>query len=537
MRLVDDIDEDEDQDQDQDQDRDACRDPQAWAAENRRLLKLWHPHMLERLDPIARQILETGRIPPRAPAVGAGGQAGGPGVETQGEQYGMALIKKSKQLVSSADFAEDYLGARPQLRKHRGQWLRYNGVYYEPLSDDELKADIRTYFIQTPSRDRVKKAFVSEIMDHLEAVGLIPMGIVLPARQTETGWDHEPETMTFQNGVIDLTGVQLGFIPRLEPHSPRFVSTCVLPYDYDPKATCPTWLKVLEDILPDEDSRRLLQQIFGHCLTFDLKYQKFFLFVGSGGNGKSLVTSILRRVVGVQNISSVPLSRFNDKHALVGTYGKLVNLTGELREKDTIAEDQLKQATGGDMMQFEPKYRDAFFAPFTAKIILCTNELPAFTDRSNGIWRRLIVLPFPVSIPPDRQDPDLETELAAELPGILNWAIRGAVDLAKAGRFEVPQPSVEAMTSFKEQANPERVFFNESCQLRPDASIGTQELYDAYRTFTERTGHKPMSGTKFKVEALKLPGVTTERVRQDGGRPHVYRGITIEICPPMTGGL
>lgn len=456
-------------------------------------------------------------------------------VEVKEVQVTDAKEETRKLNPCSADYADEYLRARGyetheglRLRNHRGQWFRFDGTYYEPVSDKELRADIMNYFTGTSLRGSVRKSFASEIMNHLEAKCLMPDAVSLPAIVAEGKWEEDPGTITLQNGVINLGTVQLGITPRRHAHNPARVSTTLLPYDYDPKAECPQWLTFLEQVLPDAASRELLQQIFGYCLTRDVSLQKLFMFEGPGANGKSVVTGVLRRLVGTNNTSSLPLSLFDDKHGLVSTYGKLVNFSGELREKNAVAEELLKQATGGDLMYFNPKHQKPFSAPFTAKLIICTNERPAFTDRSNGIWRRLIMLPFTVSIAPEDQDPELEQKLATELSGILNWAIQGAIDLYKSSRFVEPQVSVEAVASFKEQANPERVFLKEYCQLGPDVSIGTQALYDAYRDYTLRKGNKPLSEPKFQKEVLTLPGVTKERPHTTGPRINMYRGITVE---------
>jgi putative DNA primase/helicase len=466
-------------------------------------------------------------------------------VEANQEVHVTNETKQSKRPnPCSADYADEYLQARlyetPEglrLWNHRGQWLRFNGTCYEPLSDKELRADVINYFTGTPLRGRVRKAFAAEIIGHLEARCLMPDTVSLPAFTTEGKWYEEPGTITLQNGVIDLSSVRIGVTPELQAHKSKLISTTRLPYDYNPKAECPLWMAFLEQVLPDQGSRRLLQQMFGYCLTPDMSLQKFFMFEGTGGNGKSIATSILRRLVGINNTSSLPLKCFHDKHGLISTYGKLVNFAGELKEKDAVAEDLLKQATGGDLMHFEAKYQKAFSAPFTAKIVISTNERPAFTDRSNGLWRRLIIVPFPVLILPEKQDPGLEEKLATELSGILNWAIRGAIDLNTAGRFEEPQVSREALASFKEQANPEQVFFKECCQFGADMSAGTQEFYESYRRYAERTGHKPLNGTKFQAEVVKLPGVKKERPHTNGPRHNIYRGITVYglNSPPPQG--
>ena len=334
-----------------------------------------------------------------------------------------------------------------------------------------------------------------------------------------------------------MQDLHLGVTPRLDAHTPKLVSRCLLPYDYLPCAECPAWLAFLEQVLPDQGSRTLLQQTFGYCLTADMSLQRFFMFEGTGGNGKGVVTNILGRLLGRENISGLPLNRFHDKHDLVVTLGKLVNITSELGEKDRISEEQLKLAVGGDMMHFNPKYQKPFPARFTAKIIISTNERPALGDRSEGIWRRLILLPFPVTITPEKQDPRLEDTLARELPGILNWAIQGAISLYRKGQFEVPPQSIAARLTYQTESSSARLFFDECCELKATAVIGTRVLYQGYRDYCLIDGYKPFNETNFKKEVCKLPGVTKCRAPNAGDhRPHIYCGVTLSD-PPSSPAL
>ena len=120
--------------------------------------------------------------------------------------------------------------------------------------------------------------------------------------------------------------------------------------------------------------------------------QRFFLFEGSGANGKLATLNILRRLVGPENVSALPLSRFNSAHELIVTLGKLVNITSELG--DRFAKEPLKQYVGGDLMHFNPKYKEPFSAKPTAKLVNATNVLPHVTDRSDGFWRRMSYTPL-----------------------------------------------------------------------------------------------------------------------------------------------
>jgi putative DNA primase/helicase len=73
----------------------------------------------------------------------------------------------------------------------------------------------------------------------------------------------------------------------LRPHSPAFVATVLLPFAYDAFAECPGQHRFVVEVLPDPDAHRLLQQLFGYCLTYDLSQQKLFLFIEDGRTGKA----------------------------------------------------------------------------------------------------------------------------------------------------------------------------------------------------------------------------------------------------------
>ncbi len=440
---------------------------------------------------------------------------------------------------SPADLADEYLKSRGYiaadglwLRRHQGHFLRYDGRIFRVMPDEELKADIMQYFRDTLHRKKLKTTFVNEVVQQLISMCLIPGHIELPARQREGIWASEPGVIVLQNGLIDLANLKGGSAIALLPHTPALVSRVCLPYAYDAGAECPQWQRFLEQILPDEGSRLLLQQIFGYCLTYDLSQQKFFMFEGSGGNGKGVVTNILTRVLGSENVSALSLHRFGAPHDLVVTLGKLANITTELKATDKVAEHILKQFTGNDAITFNPKYKDPFSAKPTAKIILSTNERPQFTDRSDGVWRRLIIVPFSVTIPEEQRNVNLEEELAEELPGILNWAIQGAYSLYQAGRFHEPACSLEARTDFRRESNPAGLFLEEHCYVDSHGQVGTSQLYRLYQEYCGENGYMPLNAGNFKKEVLRnFKGVQEIRQRGAGGYCRFYSGMSISPSP------
>jgi putative DNA primase/helicase len=445
---------------------------------------------------------------------------------------------------SPPDMAEQFLDVRTyrindelRLRKHNGSWLRYDGKVYQPLELDELQADIMRYVQQTPDRSRATETTLRNIIKNLEAHCLMPASVSLPAVEESGVWREAPHHVVVLNGIVRLT-----FPPTLEPHSPRFVSRIILPFDYDPQATCPGWNAFLDQVLPDEDSRLFLQEWFGYCLTPGNRYQKFLMLEGPGGNGKGICTNILTRLLHDSNVSNVPLNKFNSPHELVGIDGKLANICTELKQADKVAEDRIKEIVGGDKVHFNPKYKQPYSAKATAKLILSTNERPAFTDRSHGMSRRLTILPFPVTIPPEHQNPRLEEWLAMEMPGILNWAIAGAVRLETNGRFTESESSRRAQEEFWLDANHARAFLLEHYEAAPRTEmLATDVLYTEYGNDCTEGGFGKLNRTNFFKEVERVfPQVMKGRGANRPGhsRPRILKGIRRRApCDDESDGL
>ena len=143
--------------------------------------------------------------------------------------------------------------------------------------------------------------------------------------------------------------------------------------------------------------------------------QKFLLLLGDGATGKSVTCEALTGLLGSGNVASVPIEQLRNPHALVGTLGKLVNISTEFERIDSETEGLFKCLVGGDRMSFNPKYKPIFSAVPTARIVVASNGLPHFRDRSSGIYRRMVVLPFSVVIPEAERNPTLAEELLEEL--------------------------------------------------------------------------------------------------------------------------
>jgi putative DNA primase/helicase len=147
----------------------------------------------------------------------------------------------------------------------------------------------------------------------------------------------------------------------------------------------------------------LLQEWFGYLLTPDTRFQKFVILEGERANGKSVVLDTLEAMLGAKNVSHVPVEVFGDRFQLTMTVNKLANIAPEVYDNVRLNEGALKQFTGGDSIYFDKKGVQGFDAKPSARLIMSTNNHPPINDRSNGIWRRMLFLPFRVTIPEREQ--------------------------------------------------------------------------------------------------------------------------------------
>lgn len=180
------------------------------------------------------------------------------------------------------------------------------------------------------------------------------------------------------------------------------------------------------------------------------------------------------------------------------------------------------------------------FAYPTARLILATNHDPRFADRSKGIWRRMIVIPFQVSIARDRQDPQLASKLKAELPGIFNWAVEGLQDLRRCGQFKIPTICQQAWEDFKRESNPAREFLTESYEVgTSDDVVSSSVIYDDYRQWCGGRGFKPLDATNIGKEIRKTFPKAERRRETKGERSwkyHVLRAVGRHDERTMGGG-
>jgi putative DNA primase/helicase len=427
----------------------------------------------------------------------------------------------------------------------RGEWWVWEGQRYRTLADADvaaqLTAAIKWEFDRlatalgkrkkgnTKSRfiAKVTRPLVGNVSQALKSIVLIPTNLDQPSWIGDG--PNRGKVIAVENGLLDVDALLAGRDDVLTAHSSKWFSPVCLPYAWNRDASCPQFQRFLQEVLEGDAERiNLLQEWFGLCLFGDTSFQKFLILLGEGSNGKTVALTVLTRMLGEENVSHVLIEVFGRQFQLMPTLGKLANIVSEIGDGDRVDEAVLKAFVAGEPIHIDRKHLSPIHATATARLIAATNNLPAFADRSSGLWRRMIILPFRVAIPPSHQDRQLTNKLLAELPGIFNWAVEGWRRLQTQERFTEPAVCRETLEENRVSANPARAFLADEMRYCPNASTPCQDVYREYRTWCQQAGHRALNDGQLGKEIVRMyPKVTRGRANgsRQSPRPWMYRGL------------
>jgi putative DNA primase/helicase len=407
----------------------------------------------------------------------------------------------------------------------RGSFYLWEEGIYQLITDSDIRTYIADYIRGT--RQTTTANIVNSTLVNVQVLAKLDNRIQPNSWLGKTKVDR---LLAAQNGLIIFDDLNENGQPKLIDHTPDYFTLVKLPYNYDPKAQCTGWLKFLDEVMEgDADRIHLLQQWAGYLLIPNLRRQQFLICVGEGANGKGVFFEILIRMLGQDNCSSLPLSRFGERFALASTYGKLLNATSEgISQITPLEETVLKEYTGDGLMTFERKHRDHFDAKPTAKLMIATNELPSFSDKTDAVWRRMLLVPFERSFTKDQQNPNLAEELKEELPGIFNWAYYGMVDLENNG-FVVSAKCREALEQYRRDVNPTKVFLQENYCIDSGAvGLPCSSVYSSYCDWCKDRGYKSLNEANFGKEIKRVfPKVQKTRPEINCKRTSVYSNLAV----------
>ncbi len=369
-------------------------------------------------------------------------------------------------------------------------WSRKMNLKAFQLKTEETRTALQKHFIKNETHARIKA---------LEALVRTEPGMT----KSISEFDTDPGLLNLRNGVLDL------YRQDILPHRADFYITKILPIEYRPGAMAPAFTKFIDQVTDgNKELQHYLQKAIGYALTGCTEEQCLFILYGTGANGKSTFIETIKALLSEYAVT-IPvealLSRTNGMASeVVRLRGARLAITGEPERGAKLSEGLIKILTGGDTVTGRGLYKDSEEFTNNAKIMLVTNHLPQIAGTDEGIWRRIRVIPFTITIPEDKRDKKLLQKLKAELPGILNWAVEGCTLWQKEG-LESPQVVKQWTDKYREEQDVLRDFLDDCMARDAKSKILCGELYAAY-TIWCRNNSEPELARKLFTAAIEARG-------------------------------
>lgn len=327
--------------------------------------------------------------------------------------------------------------------------------------------------------------------------------------------DADPELLNVDNCTVNLrTG-------QWQLHDPADLMTLQAPVKFDPRAKAPLWDRCLETWQPDPEIRRYLQVRAGACAA-GRATQSVDIDHGGGGNGKSVFHSTLQSVLGPYALVPDKALLVNGKYdphptSVADLFRIRYAVASETQARCTLNEEQVKNLTGGDRLRARQMRQDFWSFDPTHTLILFSNHKPTIKGTDNGIWRRVRLVPWEVTIPIEDQDPELASKLAEEAPGILNWIIEGARVFLAEGQ-KVPESIRAATDAYRSDQDVMGKFIAECLELDdPGYRSTAADLGSIAEAWMKEQGYQWTFRSSELAEALEQRGAENLGQKRLGG--------------------
>ena len=366
-----------------------------------------------------------------------------------------------------------------------GQWLSWTGMRWNPDRTLVLQHLVRGVcraaqaFADKPSQ-RSKLASASTVAGAERLARSDPRHASFAE-----DWDRDLWALNTPLGIVDLRDGQLRRHARGEHMTKLATAT--------PLGDCPTWRRFLGDVTGgDDELAAYLQRVVGYCLTGVTREHALFFLYGTGANGKSVFVNALATILG-DYATNAPMETFmesrGERHPtdLAGLRGARFVAASETEQGRRWNESKLKAITGGDKITARFMRQDFFEYIPQFKLVIAGNHKPAIRNVDEAMKRRLHLVPFTVTIPPERRDGRLTEKLLAERDGIMAWAVQGCLDWQRIG-LRPPQCVVDATEEYFEGEDALGHWIEERCYLHVQAKAPVSDLFADWRDWAEGSG-------------------------------------------------
>lgn len=381
-------------------------------------------------------------------------------------------------------------------------YLYQDGCYYLDQDGIKIKAVISSLIPERYITFRVLSAVYNLLIEQQEL-----------QKTMEELNAYPPWWINFQNGMFDVREM------KLHKHKPEYLSINQIPHKLDMEIrknmeeAGKTTIQFLNDAMPDRTDQITLWQYIGYSMTRDTRFQRFMIIRGIGGTGKSKVINLIQDIVGAANCSGISLQALNERFYPSMLQGMLLNACADISSDALMQVDNIKKATGEDVMICERKGRDPVPFRSYAKLIFSANKIPLNLDeKSNAFYRRLLILEM--NNKPKKKDLELGEKLQAEIGYSIWMAVRALKKLYNDGEFTESTMAKERVEDLYRAADTVKAFVDECLERQQGSKISRSLLYEKYKQYCENCGRKYHSPNPF-FKSLEEKGFLYKRTASE----------------------
>ena len=429
-------------------------------------------------------------------------------IDRYGDVIRYSYITKKFYVYNGVVWEEDNTGTiRTLIDAMINDMKNEKVVTSEDIEEEDAIANLQKH-IKSSRSNRSKKNIEDELKHNVA---------VLPDE-----FDNNDMLLNAANGYLDLSSGEL------LDHNKEEMFSKVTTSEYTDNATPDTWISFLNDIFNyDKEIIRYVQKALGYSLTGSTREQVMFILHGAGRNGKSLFVETISEILGTysDNMRADSLmvkTNGGVNNDIAKLQGSRFITSSEPNEGFRFDEGLIKQMTGGDTVTARFLYGEEFNFKPKFKIWITTNHKPIIRGTDDGIWRRMILIPFKVQIPEHKVDKDLKYKLLREAPAILDWMIEGCLTWQREG-LRMPQSILKASEHYRNEMDVIEYFVSEECERGEDYEVKAKDVFDIYKTWADETGEYKMGQRKF---GMKMKEKYEAKRKSDG---IYYQGLKMKV--------
>ena len=380
---------------------------------------------------------------------------------------------------------------------------------------DDIKSEVWIYKegIYIPQGRSEIKTILRLILDKWYSQYIY--GLVLAKIEVDTFIDPNKfffnsyvEELPVLNGILNIRNLQLS------EFTPNKIFFSKLPVKFDITSTCPKIEEFLDSVLSNPEDKKVFYELGGFCLLGDHRFEKSAMFIGNGRNGKDKSLELIKRLIGIENCSGIPLASLEPNSFVVSElYGKKVNLAGDISSQDLKDTSLFKALTGRSLISCKRKFMKDLVFVNSAKFIFACNNLPMVYDLSKGFWDRWVLLEFPytfvtqeeydksndkINLKIRKENIIEEITTPEELSGLLNQFLLGLDRLINQRDFSSTRGSEEIKNLWIRKSNSFIAFCLDNIQESYEGRISKKELRKRYSLYCKEHKVTPKSDIVIK---------------------------------------